>query len=194
MSVAELRAWMEELTLSDREMPIAGKVVREIRDRLSFLDDVGVGYLTLERSSATLSGGESQRIRLATQIGSKLMGVMYVLDEPSIGLHQRDNARLIATLEGMRDLGNSVLVVEHDEDTIRAADWVIDLGPGAGVHGGEVVAQGTPEEVEQVERSLTGRYLRGDLEVPVPEERRAGSGESLVIRGARQNNLKSVDV
>ena len=122
----------------------------EIQDRLSFLDDVGVGYLTLDRSSATLSGGESQRIRLATQIGSKLMGVLYVLDEPSIGLHQRDNARLLATLQGMRDLGNSVLVVEHDEETIRAADWVIDLGPGAGVHGGEVVAQGTPKQIETV--------------------------------------------
>jgi len=193
-SVSDLRVWMDELSLSEREMQIAGKVVREIRDRLSFLDDVGVGYLTLERSSATLSGGESQRIRLATQIGSKLMGVLYVLDEPSIGLHQRDNARLIATLEGMRDLGNSVLVVEHDEDTIRAADWVIDLGPGAGIHGGEVVAEGTPAQVEQAERSLTGRYLRGDLEVPVPEERRTGSGESLLIRGARQNNLKAIDV
>ncbi len=194
LSVSDLRVWMNELALSDREMQIAGKVVREIRDRLSFLDDVGVGYLTLERSSATLSGGESQRIRLATQIGSKLMGVLYVLDEPSIGLHQRDNARLIATLEGMRDLGNSVLVVEHDEDTIRAADWVIDLGPGAGIHGGEVVAQGTPAEVEQVERSLTGRYLRGDLAVAVPEARRTGSGESLVIRNARQNNLQAIDV
>ena len=193
MSVAELRAWMGELELSEREATIAGKVVREIADRLAFLDDVGVGYLTLDRSSGTLSGGESQRIRLATQIGSKLMGVMYVLDEPSIGLHQKDNARLIATLQGMRDLGNSVLVVEHDEDTIRAADWVIDLGPGAGVHGGEVVAQGPPEDVER-SSSLTGRYLRGDLEVPVPAERRAGTGEALVIRNARQNNLRGVDV
>jgi excinuclease ABC subunit A len=193
MSVAELRAWMGQLGLSDRETAIAGKVVREIHDRLTFLDDVGVGYLTLDRASGTLSGGESQRIRLATQIGSKLMGVMYVLDEPSIGLHQKDNARLIATLQGMRDLGNSVLVVEHDEDTIRAADWVIDLGPGAGVHGGEVAAQGPPEDVER-SSSLTGRYLRGDLEVPVPESRREGHGESLVIRNARQNNLQGVDV
>src|SRR5262249_28088517 len=154
-------------------------------DRLSFLDDVGVGYLTLDRSSATLSGGESQRIRLATQIGSKLMGVLYVLDEPSIGLHQRDNARLLATLQGMRDLGNSVLVVEHDDETIRAADWVIDLGPGAGVHGGEVVAEGTPEQVARAPKSLTGQYLRGELAVPVPEERRTGRGKPLVIEGAR---------
>jgi len=194
LSVAELRRWMTELELSPREAAIAGKVVREIRDRLTFLDDVGVGYLTLQRTSGTLSGGESQRIRLATQIGSKLMGVMYVLDEPSIGLHQRDNARLIATLKGMRDLGNSVLVVEHDEETIRAADWVVDLGPGAGIHGGEVVAQGPPEDVERSASSLTGRYLRGDLRVPVPDERRRGTGASLVVRGARQNNLKDVDV
>ncbi len=194
MSVTELRGWTEGLELSERETAIAGKVVREIRDRLTFLDDVGVGYLNLERASATLSGGESQRIRLATQIGSKLMGVLYVLDEPSIGLHQRDNARLIATLQGMRDLGNSVLVVEHDEETIRAADWVIDLGPGAGIHGGEVVAEGTPGEVEATGSSLTARYLRGEMEVAVPEERRPGNGSSLVVRGARQNNLKNVDV
>jgi excinuclease ABC subunit A len=194
MSVAELRAWTEGLALSPRESAIAGKVVREIRDRLTFLDDVGVGYLTLQRASASLSGGESQRIRLATQIGSKLMGVMYVLDEPSIGLHQKDNARLIATLQGMRDLGNSVLVVEHDEDTIRAADWVIDLGPGAGIHGGEVVAQGTPEEVARAGTSLTARYLRGEVAVPVPAERRPGNGSALVVRGARQNNLKGIDV
>ena len=194
LAVSDLRAWMRGLALDARQQAIAGKVVQEISDRLSFLDDVGVGYLTLERSSATLSGGESQRIRLATQIGSKLMGVLYVLDEPSIGLHQRDNAKLIATLQGMRDLGNSVLVVEHDEETIRAADWVIDLGPGAGVHGGEVVAEGTADEITRHPTSLTGRYLRGDLEVPVPERRRPGKGEPLVIRGARQNNLKDLDV
>ena len=194
LSVEALRAWMAALTLDRRERAIAEKVVQEIADRLSFLDDVGVGYLTLDRSSATLSGGESQRIRLATQIGSKLMGVLYVLDEPSIGLHQRDNARLIATLKGMRDLGNSVLVVEHDEETIRAADWVIDLGPGAGIHGGEVVAEGTADEVAAHPTSLTGRYLRGDLEVPVPERRREGRGKPLVIEGARQNNLKDLDV
>ncbi len=193
LSVTDFRAWIGVLPLDKRERAIAEKVVTEIQDRLSFLDDVGVGYLTLDRSSATLSGGESQRIRLATQIGSKLMGVLYVLDEPSIGLHQRDNARLLATLQGMRDLGNSVLVVEHDEETIRAADWVIDLGPGAGVHGGEVVAQGTPKQIEQSPESLTGKYLTGALEVPVPEQRRAGRGE-LVIEGARQNNLKDLTV
>ena len=194
LPVADLRRWVAGLELDARERAIAEKVVQEIADRLSFLDDVGVGYLTLDRSSATLSGGESQRIRLATQIGSKLMGVLYVLDEPSIGLHQRDNARLIATLQGMRDLGNSVLVVEHDEETIRAADWVIDLGPGAGVHGGEVVAAGTPDEIADDPRSLTGGYLRGDLEVPVPEKRRPGKEKPLVVRGARQNNLRDLDV
>jgi excinuclease ABC subunit A len=194
LAVSDLRAWMGGLDLDRRERAIAEKVVQEILDRLSFLDDVGVGYLTLERSSATLSGGESQRIRLATQIGSKLMGVLYVLDEPSIGLHQRDNARLLATLQGMRDLGNSVLVVEHDEETIRAADWVIDLGPGAGVHGGEVVAQGTPKQVAAAPASLTGKYLRGECEVPVPERRRAGRGKPLTIAGARQNNLCDLTV
>jgi excinuclease ABC subunit A len=193
LSVTDFRAWVGTLPLDKRERAIAEKVVTEIQDRLSFLDDVGVGYLTLDRSSATLSGGESQRIRLATQIGSKLMGVLYVLDEPSIGLHQRDNARLLATLQGMRDLGNSVIVVEHDEETIRAADWVIDLGPGAGVHGGEVVAQGTPKQIEKAPASLTGQYLTGALEVPVPETRRAGRSE-LVIKGARQNNLKNLTV
>jgi|CXWL01.1.fsa_nt_gi excinuclease ABC subunit A len=193
-SVADLRRFVGELELGARETKIAGKVLREILDRLSFLDDVGVGYLTLDRSSATLSGGESQRIRLATQIGSKLMGVLYVLDEPSIGLHQKDNARLISTLQEMRDLGNSVLVVEHDEDTIRAADWVIDLGPGAGVHGGEIVAMGTPEEVQAVPGSLTGQYLSGTLAVEVPATRRKGSGKALTIKNARQNNLRGLDV
>jgi excinuclease ABC subunit A len=192
--VSDLRAWVGELQLDRRERAIADKVVQEISDRLSFLDDVGVGYLTLDRSSATLSGGESQRIRLATQIGSKLMGVLYVLDEPSIGLHQKDNARLLATLQGMRDLGNSVLVVEHDDETIRAADWVIDLGPGAGVHGGEVVAEGTPEQIMENPQSLTGRYLKGTLEVPVPEQRRQGRGKPLVIEGASHNNLRELNV
>src|SRR4051794_2038848 len=192
-SVEDLREWMAGVELDKRERAIAEKVVQEISDRLTFLDDVGVGYLTLDRSSGTLSGGESQRIRLATQIGSKLMGVLYVLDEPSIGLHQRDNARLLATLQGMRDLGNSVLVVEHDEETIRAADWVIDLGPGAGVHGGELVAQGTPKQIEKAANSLTGQYLTGKLAVPVPAERREGRGE-LVIEGARENNLQGLDV
>ena len=162
-----------EAELSLRERTIAEKILQEITDRLRFLEDVGVGYLSLDRTSASLSGGESQRIRLATQIGSKLMGVLYVLDEPSIGLHQRDNARLIATLKGMRDLGNSVLVVEHDEETILEADWVVDLGPGAGVHGGEVVAEGTPDELARHPRSLTGKYLRGEESIPVPARRRA---------------------
>jgi excinuclease ABC subunit A len=194
LSVEALRAWMAALALDRRERAIADKVVQEIGDRLGFLDDVGVGYLTLDRSSATLSGGESQRIRLATQIGSKLMGVLYVLDEPSIGLHQRDNARLLSTLKGMRDLGNSVLVVEHDEETIRAADWVIDLGPGAGVHGGELVAQGTAAAVMADPASLTGKYLRRELQVEVPAVRRRGRGKPLVIEGARQNNLKDLAV
>ncbi len=194
MTVGELRRLTTRLKINKREKEIAGKVIQEIVDRLGFLDDVGVGYLSLDRASATLSGGESQRIRLATQIGSKLMGVLYVLDEPSIGLHQRDNARLLETLKGMRDLGNSVLVVEHDEETIRSADWVIDLGPGAGIHGGEVVAAGAPDEVERVKKSLTGRYLRGELEVEIPAERRRPANGSLVIAGARHNNLKGLDV
>jgi excinuclease ABC subunit A len=194
MAVSDLRALVAGLEFSERELKIAAKVVQEISDRLRFLDDVGVGYLTLERSSATLSGGESQRIRLATQIGSKLMGVLYVLDEPSIGLHQRDNGRLIHTLQGMRDLGNSVLVVEHDEETIRAADWVIDLGPGAGLHGGEVVAEGTPDQITAHPTSLTGRYLRGEVAVEVPKKRRRGNGKRLLIQGARHNNLQNVDV
>ena len=194
MSVADLRKVMAGLSLDDRETTIAGKVLQEISDRLRFLDDVGVGYLALDRSSATLSGGESQRIRLATQIGSKLMGVLYVLDEPSIGLHQRDNGRLLATLREMRDLGNSVLVVEHDEETIRAADWVLDLGPGAGLHGGQLVAAGTPNEIAAHPTSLTGRYLRRELEVPVPGRRRTGSGEALTVEGARHHNLKNLTI
>ncbi len=193
-TIAELRGFFEDLELDRRQAAIAGKVVQEIRDRLGFLDDVGVGYLNLGRSSATLSGGESQRIRLATQVGSKLMGVVYVLDEPSIGLHQRDNERLLRTLKGMRDLGNSVLVVEHDEDTIRAADWVLDLGPGAGVHGGEVVAAGSPADILASERSLTGQYLRGEKTVSVPASRRAAGEARLALDGARHNNLKNLDV
>jgi excinuclease ABC subunit A len=194
MSVADLRRVVAATSLSDKERQIADKVLQEILDRLGFLDDVGVGYLTLDRSSASLSGGESQRIRLATQIGSKLQGVLYVLDEPSIGLHQRDNARLLATLEGMRDLGNSVLVVEHDEETIRASDWLIDLGPGAGVHGGEVVAEGPLDDVLERSDSLTAKYLRREVSVPVPQARRAGNGERLRVLGARHNNLQNVDV
>jgi excinuclease ABC subunit A len=191
--ITELRRLMLDLPLSEKEREIAHKIVQEVTDRLGFLHDVGVGYLTLERSSATLSGGESQRIRLATQVGSKLRGVLYVLDEPSIGLHQRDNERLLGTLRGMRDLGNSVLVVEHDEDTIRAADWIIDLGPGAGEHGGSVVAAGRLPDILRHERSLTARYLRGELTIPVPEERRKGNGKRLEVRGARHNNLRGVD-
>ncbi len=194
MPVTRMLEVMKDLDLTRRERTIVIKVLQEIADRLRFLADVGVGYLTLDRSSATLSGGESQRIRLATQIGSKLMGVLYVLDEPSIGLHQRDNARLIKTLQGMRDLGNSVLVVEHDEDTIRAADWVIDLGPGAGVHGGEVVAEGTPEDLEDPEGSLTGKYLTGVLQVAVPARRAIDNERSVTIEQASHNNLRGIDV
>ncbi len=194
LPVATLLEEMRALDLSKREVTIVAKVLQEIHDRLHFLADVGVGYLTLDRTSATLSGGESQRIRLATQIGSKLMGVLYVLDEPSIGLHQRDNARLIKTLQGMRDLGNSVLVVEHDEDTIRDADWVLDLGPGAGVHGGEVVSEGTPEDIERDPKSLTGLYLSGEREIPVPKRRPPENERRLVVEGARHNNLKNINV
>ena len=194
MTVSELRQFLGRFELDRRQRAIAQKVVQEIEDRLGFLDDVGVGYLSLERSSGTLSGGESQRIRLATQIGSKLMGVLYVLDEPSIGLHQRDNARLIATLKGMRDLGNTVLVVEHDEETIRSADWVIDLGPGAGIHGGEVTAADTPAGIARDADTLTGKYLRGEMEVPIPQQRRRPEGDRIVIRGAHHNNLKDLEV
>jgi excinuclease ABC subunit A len=185
--------WIQALELTETERAIARLVVREIAERLQFLDSVGIGYLSLERASATLSGGEAQRIRLATQIGSSLVGVLYILDEPSIGLHQRDNAKLIDTLERLRDLGNTVIVVEHDEGTIRAADHVVDLGPGAGEHGGELVAEGTPAEIEAQPESLTGQFLSGEREIPVPEERRSARSE-LVVRGARQHNLKGVDV
>jgi excinuclease ABC subunit A len=180
--------------LTEREMAIARQVLKEISSRLGFLLDVGLDYLTLDRTSQTLSGGEAQRIRLATQIGSSLMGVLYILDEPSIGLHQRDNAKLIATLTRLRDLGNTVLVVEHDEETIRTADWVIDIGPGAGEHGGEVVANGPLETILAEPRSITGAYLRGELRIEIPETRRRGSGQSIVIRGAREHNLKNLDV
>lgn len=187
-------AWFENLALSSREEHIAAKILKEVRDRLGFLASVGLDYLTLNRTAGTLSGGESQRIRLATQVGSRLMGVLYVLDEPSIGLHQRDNRRLLDTLKGMRDLGNTVLVVEHDQETMLEADWIVDLGPGAGVHGGEVVAQGRPEAISSFPRSLTGRYLSGDLVIPLPDRRRSGNGKRLLVRGARQNNLKGIDV
>ncbi|MEK7782789.1 MAG: ABC-ATPase UvrA, partial [Candidatus Binatota bacterium] len=179
---------------SPQEAAIAHKILKEIAGRLSFMVQVGLDYLTLDRPSATLSGGEAQRIRLATQIGSSLVGVLYILDEPSIGLHQRDNARLLAILRQLRDLGNSVLVVEHDRETILAADHVIDIGPGAGVNGGEVVAQGTAQEIMRSDRSLTGHYLSGRMEIPIPASRRKGNGKFLVLRGVRQNNLKGIAV
>jgi excinuclease ABC subunit A len=180
--------------LSDREEKIAGLILREIRERLNFLEKVGLGYLTLDRGSSTLSGGEGQRIRLATQIGSQLRGVLYVLDEPSIGLHPRDNLKLLDTLEHLRDLGNTVLVVEHDDETIRRADHVVDLGPGAGAHGGHIVAEGTPQEIILSKDSLTARYLSGELKIAVPEERRPSNGKAIKIFGARANNLKNLDV
>ncbi len=180
--------------LNSRQKIIAERVLKEVQDRLGFLVDVGLDYLTLDRSAASLSGGEAQRIRLATQIGSRLMGVLYVLDEPSIGLHPRDNDRLLRTLEGLRDLGNTVMVVEHDADTIRTSDWVIDLGPRAGEQGGWIVAEGTVEQILETEESLTGAYLSGKLKVPIPEERRIGNGKTIRVIGARQNNLKNIDV
>jgi excinuclease ABC subunit A len=196
LSVTEALAWAERLPnrLNDRERAIARQVLKEIRSRLGFLVDVGLDYLTIGRTSATLSGGEAQRIRLATQIGSSLMGVLYILDEPSIGLHQRDNAKLIATLTRLRDLGNTLIVVEHDEETIRTADWVIDIGPAAGEHGGEVVAVGALERILEEPRSITGAYLRGERSVPIPPQRRTGSGRGLEVRNARQHNLKGIDV
>ncbi len=194
MTAKALLAFFDGVELDERETHIAERVVKEISERLRFLVDVGLDYLTLERPTSTLSGGEAQRIRLATQIGSGLMGVLYILDEPSIGLHQRDNARLIGTLERLRDVGNTVLVVEHDEETIRAADWVLDLGPGAGEHGGEVVCAGPPEEMLKCEASLTAQYLSGATSIPLREERRTAERGSLVVREASEHNLKGLDV
>ena len=194
LSVLDELEWVDHLELTDQQHLIADRILKEIRSRLGFLRSVGLGYLTLSRSAATLSGGESQRIRLATQIGSSLMGVLYILDEPSIGLHQRDNDKLLDTLRSLRDLGNTLLVVEHDEDTMRAADYLIDIGPGAGVHGGEVVAAGTPEEVMANPNSLTGQYLCGKKKIPVPQSRRPGSGKLLKVVGAAENNLRGIDV
>ncbi len=196
MSVREALRFFDglEAKLSDYQKRIAAPILREIRSRLGFLVDVGLDYLSLDRAANTLSGGEAQRIRLATQVGSGLTGVLYVLDEPSIGLHPRDNQRLIATLKKLRDLGNTLIVVEHDEETIRSADWVVDMGPGAGVHGGRVVAEGPPEAIARSRASLTGAYLRGEKTIPVPRERRRGSGRRLVVRGAREHNLKGIDV
>ena len=193
-TLEETQEFFARFSPTKREGEIAGKILKEIRDRLGFLNDVGIGYLSLARASATLSGGEAQRIRLATQIGSKLMGVLYVLDEPSIGLHPKDNRKLIDTLLAMRDLGNTVVVVEHDEETIRSADRVVDLGPGAGVHGGEIVGEGKADELVRFPRSLTGKYLAGELRIDVPGTRRAGSGKTLSVVGARQNNLKNLTV
>jgi excinuclease ABC subunit A len=204
MSTREGRDWVEALAadpefdprapLTPREAMIARQILKEIRERLGFLVDVGLDYLTLERSATSLSGGEAQRIRLATQIGSSLMGVLYILDEPSIGLHQRDNARLIKTLERLRDLGNTLIVVEHDEEMMRAADWIIDVGPGAGIHGGRIVGEGKIDDLAQVEDSITGQFLSGKRSIETPTERRKGNGKSLVLRGARENNLRDVTV
>ncbi len=192
-SVERAITFVDELELTETEGAIGARILKEIRERLGFLENVGVGYLTLDRAAGTLSGGEAQRIRLATQIGSSLMGVLYILDEPSIGLHQRDNARLLATLERLRDLGNTVIVVEHDEETIRAADHLVDMGPGAGEHGGEVVAQGTPREVMRAKRSITGAYLSGRKQIPVPDRRMHDSGW-FGVRGATEHNLQDIDV
>ena len=194
LSIAEAARFFNELTLSEKEAKIAAQILKEIRSRLGFLLSVGLDYLTLARAAATLSGGESQRIRLATQIGSSLMGVIYILDEPSIGLHQRDNEKLIRTLKELRDLGNTVLVVEHDEDTMRAADQIIDIGPGAGLHGGRLVAQGSVADLCACPESVTGQYLSGKKSIPIPKTRRPGSGKLLTVRGARENNLKNVTV
>ena len=194
LSVEDALAWMDGLTLTEQQILIADRILKEIRSRLGFLKSVGLGYLTLVRSAGTLSGGESQRIRLATQIGSSLMGVLYILDEPSIGLHQRDNDKLLATLKNLRDLGNSLIVVEHDEDTMRSADYLIDIGPGAGVHGGQVVAAGTPAEVMANPDSLTGQYLSGKKKIEVPTVRRPGNGKVLKVIGAAENNLRHIDV
>ncbi|MFL5681366.1 MAG: excinuclease ABC subunit UvrA, partial [Chloroflexota bacterium] len=195
LSITDALTWVGSLTrkLTERERTIAYQLLKEISARLGFLVDVGLDYLTLDRTSVTLSGGEAQRIRLATQIGTTLMGVLYILDEPSIGLHQRDNAKLIATLTRLRDLGNTVLVVEHDEETIRTADWVVDIGPGAGEHGGEIIANGPLEDVLREPRSITGAFLRGERAVPVPPKRRKGNGKELLVRGAREHNLQSID-
>ncbi len=194
LSVKDALDFINGLTLSETEQTIARDILKEVRARLGFLISVGLDYLTLARRAGTLSGGEAQRIRLATQIGSSLMGVLYILDEPSIGLHQRDNGKLIRTLQRLRDLGNSVLVVEHDEETMEEADFIVDIGPGAGIHGGEVVVAGTPAEVMQCKNSITGAYLSGKKSIPVPKERRPGNGHVLSVKGARQNNLKGIDV
>lgn len=192
--ISKTMVFFDELKLSQRDEMIAKAIIKEIKDRIRFLSSVGLEYLTLSRSSGTLSGGESQRIRLATQIGSSLMGVLYVLDEPSIGLHQKDNEKLLDTLRHLRDIGNTLIVVEHDEDTMYAADYIVDIGPGAGVHGGNVVCCGSVEDIKKCENSITGQYLSGKKKIPIPETRREGNGKFLIVRGAEQNNLKNIDV
>ena len=194
MSVVQIKEYINQITFTEKEKMIAEQILKELNARLGFLIDVGLDYLTLSRNAGTLSGGEAQRIRLATQIGSGLMGVLYILDEPSIGLHQRDNEKLIATLKKLRDLGNTLIVVEHDEDTMYAADHIIDIGLGAGVHGGEVIAEGTAEEIKKNPNSITGKYLSGDIKILVPEKRRKGNKKYLEIIGAKENNLKEVNV
>ena len=194
LSINDLREFIEKLKLTKHDEEVASLIIKEIKSRLDFLKNVGLEYLTLSREAGTLSGGEAQRIRLATQIGSRLTGVLYVLDEPSIGLHQKDNEKLIKSLLDMRDLGNSLIVVEHDTDTMLAADYLIDIGPLAGEQGGTVVAAGTPEEVMKNPNSLTGKYLSGELQIEVPKTRRKGNGKKISIKGAKENNLKNVNV
>ena len=194
LSIGEIQDFMDGLELTEKEMIIAAQIKKELSARIGFLANVGLGYLTLARSAGTLSGGEAQRIRLATQIGSGLVGVLYILDEPSIGLHQRDNDRLLATLKGLRDLGNTLIVVEHDEDTMRAADYLVDIGPGAGEYGGRVVAQGTVDDLIAAPESMTGKYLSGERCIPIPAERRKGNGHALVVRDAHAHNLQHLTV
>ncbi len=194
LSITAAQKWFAKLQLSERELLIARAILKEIRERLQFLVDVGLDYLSLARAADSLSGGEAQRIRLATQIGSKLMGVLYILDEPSIGLHQRDNRKLISTLLTLRDIGNTVVVIEHDEETMRTADFIVDIGPGAGEHGGRIVATGTFDDILKSPESITGAFLRGERSIPLPTRRRKGNGQMLVVRGATENNLKNIDV
>src|SRR5471030_64624 len=194
MTIEQAMQFLVELPLVGNDKVVATELLKEIGNRLRFLIDVGLNYLTLDRTASTLSGGESQRIRLASQMGSELTGVIYILDEPSIGLHQRDNARLLATLKRLRDLGNSVIVVEHDEETMEEADWLVDFGPGAGELGGEIVAAGTPRDVMKNERSITGSYLSGRRRIEVPAQRRRGNGKSIKLLGAAANNLKEVEI
>lgn len=191
MSIDKIKDFLNTLQLNNKDKMIADQILKELNKRLQFLLDVGLEYLTLSRSAGSLSGGEAQRIRLATQIGSGLTGVLYILDEPSIGLHQRDNEKLLATLRKLRDLGNTVLVVEHDEDTMYAADQIIDIGPGAGVHGGKVIAQGTAEEIKLVPESITGQYLSGKKQILVPKKRRKSNGKAIEVKGATEHNLKT---